>query len=80
MNYPIGDWDETRKMATTTKELGFIVVKLDDWIEKGQLAERRNLHESLFKSWHILKEVKSLLERGTAPDVVLHILKHLEKS
>lgn len=35
-------------------------------------------HESLLRSFHILRKVKDLLGKGTPPDVVLEIIEHIE--
>jgi hypothetical protein len=35
------------------------------------------IHESPFRSWHILNYVETLLERDTPPDVVLEIVRSL---
>lgn len=37
-----------------------------------------NIHESVFRSFHILEGVKYLLAEGTSPSVVLAIIKDLE--
>lgn len=66
MSMPLGDWDFIRSMPTTTNAL------------KG-LTAGDNFHESLLRAWHIVEQAKSLLERGTPADVVLHIINHLEK-
>ena len=66
MSMPLGDWDFIRSMPITTNELEGLIVGV-------------NIHESLLRSWHIVEQTKSLLEHGTPADVVLHIIKHLEK-
>lgn len=38
-----------------------------------------NFHESTMRSYHILAYMKSLLQRGTPPDVVLEIIESLER-
>ena len=36
-----------------------------------------NVHESIYRSWHILNAVEWLLERNTPPEVVLSIVREL---
>lgn len=36
------------------------------------------IHESIFRSYHILQKVKSLLALGTAPEVVAELIELME--
>lgn len=64
--------DEIRDYPT---ELTPKQVKLD-MKEKPGLA---GWHESLMRSYHIVQKVKSMLELGTPPEVVLDIINDMEK-
>lgn len=39
----------------------------------------KGIHESVFRSYHIVEYVRELLERGVPGDVVLDILKSLQE-
>lgn len=62
---PLGDWNHIMAMPQTSREL-------------DPLAIDAHIHESLFRSYHILAQAKNLLERGTPADVVLHVIQHLQ--
>jgi len=37
------------------------------------------VHESVFRSYQILEKVKELLEKNTAPDIILELVKEMEE-
>ena len=72
-------WDEIRNLDTTLRPVeslsGF------PWDTEPRLISEIQgmaLHESLTRAWHILAEVKVLLEKGTPADVILEIVALLE--
>ena len=38
-----------------------------------------NIHESIFRSYHILEKVKELLEKKTSGDIVLELINEMEE-
>lgn len=76
-------WDKIRKMPRT--------FNLWDSMTNGERAQaekylsmalrylQMKAHESTLRSYHILQEAKTMLEAGTPGDIVLGIIKMLEK-
>ena len=63
-------WDEIRETQTSiTTE--FIRGSLD--------GLGHGIHESLLRSFHIVQEVKAMLERGDSPQTVLTFIKWAEQ-
>ena len=52
-------------------------MKIKD-ITKMQTAED-NLHESLFRSYHILEKVKDYLHRKVPDDVIIELIEEMEQ-
>ena len=61
----LADWNQIIAMPQTSREL-------------DPLAIDTHIHESLFRSYHVLAQARALLECGTSPDVVLHVINHLQ--
>ena len=38
------------------------------------------IHESILKSWNILCEVKIMLAKNTAPELILELITHMEET
>lgn len=60
---------EIRRMATTTSEFARVSGEEDPMI-----------HESIFRSFHIVDKIKELLKKGTPPDVLVEIIEDLQNS
>jgi hypothetical protein len=50
-----------------------------NYIEIAMLpSDYNDVHESVFRSYHIVEKVKGLLERKTPPDVILELINMME--
>ena len=61
--------NEIRKQPTTTGEMIRDVGERDP-----------RIHESVFRSFHIVDKIKELLKKGTPPDVLIEIIEDLQNS
>lgn len=69
---------EIRKIPTTlTREQIFDDIGYSDASIDGQ---PKGWHESLMRSYHIVKKVKALLAQDTAPAVVLELISLMESN
>lgn len=55
-------------MSNTSKWIG---------ISKEAVCQEK-MHESLFRSWHVLREVKNMLDLRVAPEIILEAIDVME--